>query len=67
MKIKELYFFTKFAFTLQTFKEELGYILTQLPLPETAIDLWRLIDGDNVTTIVSLGPVTDEEVDILHK
>ncbi|KAK7476517.1 hypothetical protein BaRGS_00032265 [Batillaria attramentaria] len=32
-----------------------GCILTQLPLPHTLIDIWRLVTGYDVNTIVSLG------------
>ncbi|XP_076468943.1 uncharacterized protein LOC143299545 [Babylonia areolata] len=32
-----------------------GVLLTQLPLPNTVVDLWRLVDGHDVHLIVSLG------------
>ncbi|XP_076469485.1 uncharacterized protein LOC143299877 [Babylonia areolata] len=32
-----------------------GVLLTQLPLPDTVVDLWRLVDAHHVHLIVSLG------------
>ncbi|XP_025107905.1 receptor-type tyrosine-protein phosphatase kappa-like isoform X3 [Pomacea canaliculata] len=39
-----------------------GNILTQLPLPGTLVDFWRLVDGNDVTTIVSLGSEKEAEL-----
>nr|KAG5698203.1 hypothetical protein BaRGS_030566 [Batillaria attramentaria] len=43
------------AVFLSTFFSRLGCIMTQLPLYHTLVDIWRLVDGNDVTTIVSLG------------
>ena len=40
---------------VQSFKVRRGLLLTQLPLPDTLVDLWRLVEGCEVNTIVSLG------------
>ncbi|XP_076436848.1 receptor-type tyrosine-protein phosphatase mu-like [Babylonia areolata] len=42
---------------MPTFLSARGSIVTQLPLPDTVVDLWRLVDSWHVTTIVSLGQV----------
>ncbi|XP_076464798.1 uncharacterized protein LOC143296653 [Babylonia areolata] len=49
------------AVYMPTFLSERGSILTQLPLADTVIDLWRLVDSWNVSTIVSLGQVEGQE------
>lgn len=46
-------------FFTQTFREQLGCILTQLPLSHTLIDFWRLVEDYDVTTVVSLGSKDD--------
>ncbi|XP_025108240.1 receptor-type tyrosine-protein phosphatase kappa-like isoform X2 [Pomacea canaliculata] len=43
------------AVHMSSFRKSQGLILTQLPLPYTVVDLWRLVDGRDVKTIVSLG------------
>ncbi|XP_076469655.1 receptor-type tyrosine-protein phosphatase alpha-like [Babylonia areolata] len=45
------------AVYMPTFLSARGSIVTQLPLADTVIDLWRLVDSWDVTTIVSLGQV----------
>ncbi|XP_076464799.1 receptor-type tyrosine-protein phosphatase alpha-like [Babylonia areolata] len=50
------------AVYMPTFLSERGSILTQLPLADTVIDLWRLVDSWNVSTIVSLGQVAGQQV-----
>ncbi|XP_076469563.1 uncharacterized protein LOC143299916 isoform X2 [Babylonia areolata] len=45
------------AVCMPTFLSARGSIVTQLPLADTVIDLWRLVDSWDVTTIVSLGQV----------
>ncbi|XP_076469550.1 uncharacterized protein LOC143299914 isoform X3 [Babylonia areolata] len=45
------------AVYIPTFLSARGSIVTQLPLADTVIDLWRLVDSWDVTTIVSLGQV----------
>nr|KAG5697613.1 hypothetical protein BaRGS_001038 [Batillaria attramentaria] len=47
----------------KTFWQERGTILTQLPLPNTLIDFWRMVYGDGVKTIVSLAS-KDEEAQV---
>ena len=46
----------------QTFEEPRGSIVTQLPLPDTLMDLWRLVDGCGSDTIVSIGEVDGGKV-----
>lgn len=48
-----------FCLKLQSFADWNGWILTQLPLPDTVVDVWRLVQGAGITTIVSLGPEAD--------
>ena len=36
-------------------------LLTQLPLQDTVVDLWRLVESFDVTTIVSLGSTEEEK------
>ncbi|XP_070192173.1 receptor-type tyrosine-protein phosphatase mu-like isoform X2 [Littorina saxatilis] len=43
------------AVMMPTFTEQQGSILTQLPLRDTMVDLWRLVAGSHVSLIVSLG------------
>ncbi|XP_070193772.1 receptor-type tyrosine-protein phosphatase epsilon-like [Littorina saxatilis] len=48
------------AVYVPSFRQQRGMLLTQLPLADTAVDLWRLVEGFDVATIVSLGS-SDEE------
>lgn len=41
---------------LQGYKSKNEYIVTQMPLPHTVIDLWRMIFEHNVGSIVMLNP-----------
>jgi hypothetical protein len=43
----------------QSFKVRRGLLLTQLPLPDTLVDMWRLVEGCGVSTILSLGGKDD--------
>ncbi|KAK7101801.1 hypothetical protein V1264_020126 [Littorina saxatilis] len=43
------------AVLMPSFKEQLGSILTQLPLRDTIVDLWRLVAGSKVSLVVCLG------------
>ncbi|XP_070183794.1 receptor-type tyrosine-protein phosphatase epsilon-like [Littorina saxatilis] len=45
------------AVYMTTFLQQQGSIMTQLPLPDTLVDMWRLVDGCDVSTIVSIGDV----------
>ncbi|KAL8560993.1 hypothetical protein ACOMHN_050073 [Nucella lapillus] len=45
------------AVYMPTFLSSRGSIVTQLPLADTVIDLWRLVDSWDVSTIVSIGPL----------
>ena len=49
-----------FPCRVQTNGQPRSFILTQLPLPDTVVDLWRLVAGSDVSMIVSLGDETDE-------
>lgn len=35
--------------------------MTQLPLPDTLVDFWRLVYGNDVTVIVSLGSPNEKQ------
>ena len=48
---------------VQSFKVRRGLLLTQLPLPDTVVDLWRLVESREVNTIVSLG-AKDEDMTV---
>ncbi|XP_025097706.1 receptor-type tyrosine-protein phosphatase kappa-like [Pomacea canaliculata] len=50
------------AVYVSTYREYKGSILTQLPLEETLVDFWRMVDGCDVNTIVSLGEEKAETV-----
>ncbi|KAK7101440.1 hypothetical protein V1264_019822 [Littorina saxatilis] len=45
------------AVYMSTFLQQRGSIMTQLPLQDTLVDFWRLVDGCDVNTIVSIGDV----------
>ncbi|XP_070188891.1 receptor-type tyrosine-protein phosphatase epsilon-like [Littorina saxatilis] len=45
------------AVYMATFLQQRGSIMTQLPLPDTLVDMWRLVDGCDVNTIVSIGDI----------
>ncbi|KAL8560994.1 hypothetical protein ACOMHN_050074 [Nucella lapillus] len=45
------------AVYMPTFLSSRGSIVTQLPLADTVIDLWRLVDSWDISTIVSIGPL----------
>ncbi|KAK7089830.1 hypothetical protein V1264_024400 [Littorina saxatilis] len=47
------------AVFMSWFKVRKGLLLTQLPLPDTMVDLWRLVEGCGVNTILSLGGQQD--------
>jgi len=53
-------FINRFPCCVQTNGQPRSFILTQLPLPDTVVDLWRLVAGSDVSMIVSLGDETDE-------
>ena len=45
----------------QTFRDTKGRLVTQLPLPDTLVDFWRLVYGNDVTIIVSLGSLNEKQ------
>ena len=45
----------------QTFRDSKGRLVTQLPLPDTLVDFWRLVYGNDVTSIVSLGSPNEKQ------
>jgi len=49
-------------FVSQSYRRCNGYIITQMPLPHTVIDLWRMVFEHDSATIVMLNPSdeTDE-------
>ncbi|XP_070193956.1 receptor-type tyrosine-protein phosphatase kappa-like [Littorina saxatilis] len=49
------------AVFMPTFRSSRGSIVTQLPLPDTVVDFWRLVYGNDVTTVVSLSSPDEEE------
>ncbi|XP_076470387.1 receptor-type tyrosine-protein phosphatase epsilon-like isoform X2 [Babylonia areolata] len=50
------------AVFMPTFYDPHGSIVTQLPLPSTVIDFWRLVYGNDVSTVVSITSLDDQEV-----
>ncbi|KAK7102417.1 receptor-type tyrosine-protein phosphatase alpha-like [Littorina saxatilis] len=51
------------AVFMPTFRDHRGSIVTQLPLPATLVDFWRLVYGNDVSAIVSLSsPNKEQEV-----
>lgn len=50
------------AVFVPTFRESKGTILTQLPLPATLVDFWRMVYGNNIASIVSLASPCEEQV-----
>ena len=47
---------------IKAYNKEENYILTQSPLKETAVDLWRLVDDYNSSTIVMLNQIPTDQV-----
>ncbi len=45
----------------QGYKHKNAYILTQMPLPHTVIDLWRMVYEHNCGSIVMLNPFLEED------
>ena len=49
-------------FLLQGNNDRLNYILSQSPLKETVVDLWRLVNDYNSSTIVMLNQISTDQV-----
>ncbi|KAK7102381.1 hypothetical protein V1264_020609 [Littorina saxatilis] len=49
------------AVFMPTLRDSRGRIVTQLPLPSTQVDFWRLVFGNDVTTIVSLSTPNEKQ------
>jgi protein tyrosine phosphatase len=49
------------AVFLDGYRNRNAYIITQMPLPHTVIDLWRMVYEHNSGTIVMLNPWDDED------
>ena len=47
---------------IQGYNEGDNYILTQSPLRETVVDLWRLVNDYNSSTIVMLNKISHDQV-----
>jgi len=49
-------------FICQSYRRRSGFIITQMPLPHTVIDLWRMVFEHDCATVVMLNPCdeTDE-------
>ena len=45
----------------QGYKSKNAYILTQMPLPHTVIDLWRMIHEHKCGSIVMVNPWNDDD------
>ncbi|KAK7088967.1 receptor-type tyrosine-protein phosphatase epsilon-like [Littorina saxatilis] len=52
------------AVFMPTFRSSRGSIASQLPLSDTVVDFWRLVYGNDVTTVVSLSS-SEEEQEVL--
>ncbi len=46
---------------LQGFKKRNQFILTQMPMPHTVIDFWRMVFEHNVCSVVMLNPMDDAD------
>lgn len=51
-------------YQFQSYTRRDGFVLTQMPLPNTVIDFWRLIHDHNVAAIVMLNEV--DQCDEVH-
>ncbi|KAK7481918.1 hypothetical protein BaRGS_00026826, partial [Batillaria attramentaria] len=49
------------AVSMPSFRQQTGMLLTQLPLSDTITDMWRLVEGFNVATIVSISAKEEEK------
>ena len=45
----------------QGFKKRNAYIITQMPLPHTVIDFWRMVYEHKCSSVVMLNPMDEEE------
>ena len=46
----------------QSYHDRRGFIVTQTPLPQTHIDFWRLVYDHDVTAIIAVDVMGDDEV-----
>ena len=52
------------GFGFQSYKRRNSFLMTQMPLPNTVVDLWRLVFDHRCPTIITLDE-GDEEVIVL--
>ncbi|KAL3879814.1 hypothetical protein ACJMK2_032096 [Sinanodonta woodiana] len=52
------------AVVLPSHKQRMAFILTQMPLPDTVIDLWRMINDFEVRTVIMLNSMDSKTHDI---
>ena len=46
--------------SIQSFRRMNGYLLTQMPLPDTAVDFWHLVYDHKCPTIITLLEVNSQ-------
>ena len=46
----------------QGYKRKFGYMATQMPLPHTIVDFWRLVFDMNLNAIIMLNSLTEDMV-----
>ena len=56
-----------FVFTLQSCLNKSAFLLTQMPLPHTVTDFWRLVYDQHISTLVMMNNVTDENDEVGDK
>lgn len=49
------------AVSVDAFSNPKGFIVTQQPLPNTLGDFWRLVVEQNITVIVTLNPIDEND------
>ena len=60
------YLLPHYVLLSQSYTKRDGFIITQMPLPNTATDFWRLVHDHNVSCIVMLNEVDEaDEVTML--
>ena len=48
----------------QAYKQNRSFIITQMPLPDTVTDFWRLVHDQSVSTIVMLNDMKTAEAEV---
>ena len=51
------------CYLLQTCLNKSAFLLTQMPLPHTVTDFWRLVYDQHVSTVVMMNNISDDADD----